>query len=331
MPIVYPSDLIEDSWTQFVAKLLSSQTAGGEPLRDLLSMLPYEDLPDIGSDWAVFTDHDSETFIGVGQLDILIESPTLRIMIENKVSSPQGPSQLQKYADHFDARKLRDQIPNLYLYLSPEGRPGSDAPWERWIPISYSEHISKVLEHNLAVLEADWGRIPQGFWDTFGELKARRVRGGTRETFLPGLSEDEKRAEWLDGVDSKLRPTVDLFLEMLRANYRAPDAGFVSSAIAIRGKYLKDGGVKEVRLLKEPGNYLNRALQKVQRIEEMDMPPALGIYFHTPLPIDDKPFSDYAHAYPTATGFIITRNSLRFLDDFLELCGLPRIGSPLDT
>ncbi len=330
MPITYPSDLYEDSWTQFVGKLLSADTAGGKPLRDLLSILPHGDLPDVGNEWAVFTDHDSETMIGVGQLDIFIENPAFRIIIENKVSSPLGPSQLQKYADHFDARKLRDHIPNLYLYLSPEGRHASDPPWERWIPISYSEHINRVLEQNLPLLEAEWGRIPQDFWDTFGELKARRLRGGTRETFLPGLSEEEKRAEWLDGVDSKLRSTVDLFLDMLRENYRAPEGGFVASAIAIRGKYLKDGGVKEVRLLKEASGFLRKALQKVQRIEEIDMPPALGIYFHTPLPVTGTPFGDYAHTYPTATGFIITRNSLKFLDDFLELCCVPRLGSTLE-
>jgi hypothetical protein len=322
MPIRYPSDLFEDSWTQFVARLLSADTAGGEPLRALLSMLPVENLPTMASDWEVCTDHDSETCIGVGQLDILIKSPALRIIIENKVSSPLSPSQLQKYADHYDARQLRDSVPNLYLYLSPVGRKAID-PWDRWIPISYSEHISGILEHNLPVLEAQWGQIPDSFWDTFGELRARRVRGGTRETFLPGHDEDEKRAEWLDGVDSELRETVDLFLEMLRQNYRVPDGGFVGSAIAIRGKYLKDGTVKEVRLLKEARAFLAMALREVQRLEEIDMPPALGIYFHTPLPIDDTPFRDYAHRYPTATGFIITRNSLGFLDDFLDFCGVP--------
>jgi len=327
MTIAYPSDLIEDSWTQFVARLLSADTAGGEPLRGLLSTLSTEDVPSIGSDWAVFTDHDTEALIGVGQLDILIETPVLRIIVENKVSSPLAPSQLQKYADHFDARKLRDGIPNLYLYLSPEGRKPNDPPWDRWIPISYSEHISGILKEHLGALEAEWGRIPDSFWDTFGELMARRMRGGTRETFLPGFSEDEKRAEWLDGVDSKLRETADLFLKMLRQNYREPEGGFVGSAIAIRGKYLKDGTVKEVRLLNEGGDFLAAALRKVQAIEQVDMPPALGIYFHTPLSIEDTPFRDYAHRYPRATGFIITRNSLRFLDDFLAFCGVPPLGS----
>jgi hypothetical protein len=274
----------------------------------------------------VFTDLEPETYIGVGQLDILIETPVLRIIIENKVSAPLGPSQLQKYADHFDARQLRDGVPNLYLYLSPEGRKAIDR-WDRWIPISYSEHISGILEQNLPALEGEWGQAPDSFWDTFGELRARRVRGWSRETFLPGLSEEEKRAEWLDGVDSKLRDTVDLFLEMLRQNYREPDGGFVGSAIAIRGKYKKDGAVKEVRLLKEGSAFFAAALRKVQAFEEVDIPPALGIYFHTPLSIEDTPFRDYAHRYPTATGFIITRNSLRFLDDFLALCGVPPLGS----
>ena len=190
-----------------------------------------------------------------------------------------------------------------------------------------SEHISEILVQNLPALEAEWGRIPDSFWDTFGELMARRMRGGTRETFLPGFSEDEKRAEWLDGIDSKLRETVDLFLEMLRQNYREPEGGFIGSAIAIRGKYLKDGTVKEVRLLNEGGAFLAAALRKVQAFEEVDMPPALGIYFHTPRRIEDTPFRDYDHSSPTATGFIITRISLRFMDDFLGYRGLPQLRS----
>ncbi len=88
MPITYPSYLSEDSWTQFVARLISADTAGGKPLRGVFSTHPGQDLPSMGRSWDAYTDHDSETSIGVGRVDILIKSPVLRIMIENKVSAP---------------------------------------------------------------------------------------------------------------------------------------------------------------------------------------------------------------------------------------------------
>lgn len=88
MPITYPSDLSEDSWTQFVARLLSTDAAGGKPLRGFFSTHPGQDLRSMGVSWDAYTDHDSETSIGVGQVDILIKSPVLRTMIENKLSAP---------------------------------------------------------------------------------------------------------------------------------------------------------------------------------------------------------------------------------------------------
>ena len=322
MPIIFPSDLSEDSWTQFVARLLSADTAGGKPLRDLLSTLPREGLPSMGSDWTVYTDHDRKTYIAVGQLDILMESPVLRIIIENKVSAPLGRSQLRKYADQYEAGELRDDVPNLYLYLSPEVRKATD-PSRRWIPISYSYHVDAILKGNLHLLQAEWGQIPGEFWDTFETLKACRVRGGTKLKFPPGYDYKAKREEWMDEVDSELRETVDLFLNMLLREYQVTKDTVISSPIAIVGKFTKDGAVKEVRLLKEGSAFLATALRKVQAFEEVDIPPALGIYVHTPLPIDDTPFRDYAHRYRTASGFVITRNSLGFLDDFLDFCGVP--------
>lgn len=316
---VYPSDLSEESWTQFLAALLSASCAGGKPLQDLLSMLPRTDLPSIGTDWRVFTDRDAETRIGVGQVDILIESAALRIIVENKVAAPLASGQLQKYADHYDARQLRDGIPNVYLYLSPEGRRAED-PWDRWISISYSEYIAQIIDQNLSVLESQWGPTPPDFWKLFEELKASRVEGGVSAAFLPGYDDYEKVPAWLDGVDPALHETVDLWLEMLRRNYRRPANGYVGSAIAIRAKYLNDGTEKEVRLAK---GMLQKAVRKVQLVEEVTLPPALGIYFHSPRDITGTPFEGYAHSYPTATAFIITRNSLNYLDQFLKFCGLP--------
>jgi hypothetical protein len=318
----YPTDLVEGSWTQFVAGLLAADTAGGEPLRHLLSMVASQDIASLGMHWRVYTDR--ETNIGVGQPDILIESRGLRIIIENKVGAPLGHNQLQRYADHFDAEEGSDSIPNVYLYLSPEGRESDD---DRWTTISYMREIDAILRSSLGQIEAEWGGIGSEFWETFERLKQRRVRGGTRLEFPKGYNYESRRGEWLDGVDCGLKETVDWFINMLLRNYRVTKEAtkdcVIRSQIAIVGVHLTDGTKREVRLLREPRTYLARALGKVQRVEPVEMPPALGVYFHTSLDIVGTPFERYAYAYPTATGFIITRSSLRLLDEFLEFCGVP--------
>lgn len=86
-------------------------------------------------------------------IDILIkdESNNFVCAIENKIKSPEGSNQLERYREVLD-QEFSD-YDKLYIFLTPEGRdPSEDEERDYWIPVSYSE-VNDVLSRLIDVKE----------------------------------------------------------------------------------------------------------------------------------------------------------------------------------
>ena len=76
-----------------------------------------------------------------GFIDILLESPSMNIAIENKIRSGERPNQIGRYTSHLRQKGK----PFIFLYLTPFGSDSKENPEEKYYKISYSKEITEWL------------------------------------------------------------------------------------------------------------------------------------------------------------------------------------------
>ncbi len=90
--------------------------------------------------WTVFKEASRS---GFGQMDILLESSGQGIAIENKIDAHEQPNQVSFYAKYLERRFGKN---SLVIYLTLNGKQSYTAEGERYLRISYAEHILAWLE-----------------------------------------------------------------------------------------------------------------------------------------------------------------------------------------
>lgn len=90
--------------------------------------------------WTVFKEASRP---GFGQMDILLESAAQGIAIENKIGALEQPNQVSFYAKYLQRRFGKN---SLVIYLTLDGKQSSTAEGEKYLRISYGEHILTWLE-----------------------------------------------------------------------------------------------------------------------------------------------------------------------------------------
>jgi len=81
-----------------------------------------------------------------GNLDIVLESPGLLLVIENKIDAGDQPEQLARYAKWLKKSARPDQASAL-LYLTLDGHESDEARGEEYFVLSYEKHIQLWLDY----------------------------------------------------------------------------------------------------------------------------------------------------------------------------------------
>ena len=103
----------------------------------------------------------TEVVLGDGRLDIVVDAPSLYLVIENKVDAHEGEGQCAYYVEHVQRADAR------FMLLSPDGRGSRDTP--EFTPLRFSQ-VAQILAAALrdAPDASDLGgrRIASDYLDT---------------------------------------------------------------------------------------------------------------------------------------------------------------------
>tara|TARA_B110001469_G_scaffold108028_1_gene108496 strand:+ start:784 stop:2076 length:1293 start_codon:yes stop_codon:yes gene_type:complete len=81
-----------------------------------------------------------------GQLDLLLESDSHLLVIENKIEAYEQPNQIERYVEYLESQKTKvGQV----IYLTLDGKPAETHNGKAYLRISFREHIMAWLERCL--------------------------------------------------------------------------------------------------------------------------------------------------------------------------------------
>jgi hypothetical protein len=154
--------------TRFIHELLNPE--GTHDCGDLFLRLFFETLakhPALDHDDSEVTesewweDYSEQTFwVGKevrkdqGQLDLLLESDSHLLIIENKIWATEGDEQVSRYIEYLDCQEPKK---GQVLYLTLDGKKAETHKGKNYLRISYSEHIMAWLER---CLQATYAIVP---------------------------------------------------------------------------------------------------------------------------------------------------------------------------
>lgn len=138
--------------TRFIHSLLNP--SGSHDCGDLFLRLFFE-VVDQDAEYADFNfTVRKEASTGHGQIDLLLDSPTFGIAIENKLYAAEQHRQLDRYAEHLNSNYGEN---HLLLYLTLDGKESQSEGRVDYLTLSYNEHILAWVEK---CLQATYAIIP---------------------------------------------------------------------------------------------------------------------------------------------------------------------------